>query len=57
MISNRSVGAVKKSLETVLFIWFSRKVLQVWEGGLRWRTIYFPTLVSPTSMPSLSSSP
>jgi hypothetical protein len=29
----------------------------VLRGHLRWRTMYFPTLVSPTSMPSLSSSP
>lgn len=36
---------------------FSRKVFQVWDGGLRCRTRYLLTLVSPTLMPILSSSP
>jgi hypothetical protein len=39
----------KKSTETMLFRWFSMKVHHVCEGGLRLRTIYLPTLVSPTS--------
>src|SRR5258708_21118546 len=51
------VGTVKKSIETVVFTWFSRKVRHVCEGGLRRRTMYLLTLVSPTSMPSLRSSP
>jgi hypothetical protein len=44
-------------METILFMWFSRKVLHVWDGGLLRRTMYLLTLVSPMSMPSLSSSP
>ena len=56
-IWNRIVGTVKKSTETILFTWFSRKVLHVWDGGLLRRTMYLLTLVSPMSMPSLSSSP
>ncbi len=32
-------------------------VLQVWDGGFRQRTMYLLTLLSPVSMPSLSSSP
>jgi hypothetical protein len=35
----------------------SRKVRQVCEGGFGRRTMYLPTLVSPTWIPSLSSSP
>ena len=31
---NRIVGTVKKSTETMDFTWLSRKVRQVWEGGL-----------------------
>src|SRR5262249_13860848 len=45
------------STETMLLMRFSRKVFQVCEGGLRLRTRYLPTLVSPMSMPSLSNSP
>jgi hypothetical protein len=51
------VGTVKKSTETIVFTWLSRKVRQLWEGGFRRRIIYLLTLVSPMSMPSLSNSP
>src|SRR5215469_4527929 len=51
------VGTVKKSTETICERWFSRKVRQVCDGGLRQRTMYLLTLLSPMSMPSLSSSP
>src|SRR5674476_1289591 len=51
------VGTVKKSIETVVFTWFSRKVRHVCEGGFRRWTRYLLTLVSPMSMPSLRSSP
>src|SRR5664279_1123952 len=51
------VGSVKKSIETVVFPWFSRKVRHVCEGGFRRRIMYLLTLVSPTSMPNLRSSP
>jgi len=50
---NRIVGTVKKSTDTIVFKWFSRKVRQVCEGGLRRRTIYLLTLVWPMSMPSI----
>ena len=46
-----------KSIDTVAFTWFSGKVLHVCEGGFRRRIRYLLTLVSPTSMPSLRSSP
>src|SRR5271169_3295035 len=51
------VGTVKKSMETIWVRWFSRKVRQVCDGGLWLRTMYLLTLLSPMSMPSLSSSP
>src|SRR5882762_10199982 len=51
------VGTVKKSIETSCWAWFSRKARQVGDGGLRQRTTYLLTLLSPMSMPSLSSSP
>ena len=51
------VGTVKKSMETICVRWFSRKVRQVCDGGLRQRTMYLLTLVSPMPMPSLSNSP
>src|SRR3984893_16125568 len=44
-------------METNCLAWFSRNVRQVCEGGLRQRTMYLLTLVSPISMPSLSNSP
>ena len=52
-----TVGRTKKSVETNCFTWLLRKVRQVWEGGLRWRAIYFATVAWETSIPSLSSSP
>jgi hypothetical protein len=51
------VGTVKKSMDTAVFTWFSRKFRHVCDGGFRWRTRYSLTLVSPISMPSLSNSP
>jgi len=53
----RRVGTVKKSTDTRLFMWFSKKVRHVCEGGFRVRTMYLLTLVSPISTPSLSNSP
>src|SRR4029450_7718603 len=52
-----SWGALKKSTDTKLWTWFSRKVRQVCDGGFRLRTRYLLTLVSPISIPSFSSSP
>src|SRR5579863_996509 len=51
------VGTTKKSVETNCCTWVCRKVRQVWEGGLRCRTMYLATVAWHTSMPSLSSSP
>src|SRR3954470_21323278 len=51
------VGTVKKSTDTMLFTWLSRNVFHVCDGGLLRRSMYLLTLVSPMSMPSLSSSP
>jgi hypothetical protein len=50
-------GHRKKSTETMVLTWLFSKVLQVWEGGLRRRTRYLLTLVSPMSIPSLNNSP
>jgi hypothetical protein len=50
-------GRGKKSMETSCVRWFSRKVRQVRDGGLRLRTIYLLTLVSLILIPSLSKSP
>jgi hypothetical protein len=36
---------------------FANTLRQVCEGGLRWRGMYWPTLVSPMAMPGLNSSP
>src|SRR5260370_41573030 len=47
------VDTVKKSIETVVFTWFSSKVRHVCEGEFRRRTMYLPTLLSPTSIPKL----
>src|SRR5258708_29004133 len=51
------VGTVKKSIDTVVVTWFSRKVRHVCEGGFNGRIMYLLTLVAPMSMPSLRSSP
>ena len=41
-ILNVTVGTVKKSTETSSAEWFSRNALHVWEGGFRFRIMYFP---------------
>jgi hypothetical protein len=41
---NITVGTTKKSTATRLPRWLSRKVLQVCDGGLRWRTRYLDTV-------------
>ncbi len=51
------VGTTKKSTETKLRAWFSRKVRQACDGGLRCRTVYLETVGSEISIPSLSNSP
>src|SRR6202163_4737909 len=47
---NRSIAAIPSA-------WLRRNVLHPCEGGTLLRTIYLATLVWPTSMPSLRSSP
>ena len=54
---NITVGTVKKSTETRLPTWWSRKVRQVCDGGVRWRTIYLETVAWEISRPSFWSSP
>jgi hypothetical protein len=54
---NVAVGTVKKSTETISLAWFFRNVRQLWEGGFKWRTIYFETVAWLTTMPSFSNSP
>jgi hypothetical protein len=47
----------EEATEAILFTWFARNVLQVWDCGLLPRSMYLLTQVSPISIPSLSSSP
>ena len=54
---NVAVGTVKKSTETISLAWFFRNVRQLWEGGLRLRTMYFETVAWLSLMPSFSNSP
>src|SRR5579864_3474677 len=51
------VGTTRKSIAAIPAAWLRRKVLQVWEDGRPRLIMYLATVVSPTSMPSLSSSP
>src|SRR5262249_3535578 len=52
---NVTVGTAKKSTETRLRRWLSRKVRQVCDGGLRWRTMYLDTAGCEISTPSFCS--
>jgi hypothetical protein len=54
---NIAVGTTKKSTQTRLPRWLSRKVLQVCDGGLRWWTRYLDTAACEISIPSFWSSP
>src|SRR5260370_40549862 len=54
---NPMVGTTRKSIAAIPAAWLRRKVLQVWDDGRPPLTMYLATVVSPTSMPSLSSSP
>ena len=54
---NITVGTTKKSTETRVRRWLSRKVRQVCDGGLRRRTTYFETVAWEISRPSFWSSP
>jgi hypothetical protein len=49
---NSTVGTTKKSTETRFPRWLSRKVRQVCDGGLRWRTTYLETAACEISTPS-----
>src|SRR6202022_4847005 len=57
--SSRSeiVGTTNRSIAAIPSAWLRRNVLHPCEGGTLLRTIYLATLVWPTSMPSLRSSP
>jgi len=56
--SFRAVGTVKKSMDAGEPRWLSRKVRQIWDGGLRGLGGRRRERIrSPMSMPSLSSSP
>src|SRR4029077_2789180 len=54
---NEIVGTTNRSIAAIPSAWLRRKVLHPCEGGTLLRTIYLATLVWPTSMPSLRSSP
>src|SRR5712691_6242676 len=56
-IRNVEVGTTKKSVDTKSFMWFFRKVFQVWDGGLRLWTMYLATVDWEIAIPSLSNSP
>src|ERR1700737_4333487 len=51
------VGTTNRSIAAIPSAWLRRNVLHPCEGGTLLRTIYLATLVWPTSMPSLRSSP
>src|SRR6202166_4785131 len=54
---NDIVGTTNRSIAAIPSAWLRRNVLHPCEGGTLLRTIYLATLVWPTSMPSLRSSP
>src|SRR6516164_6910232 len=54
---NEIVGTTKRSIATMPSAWLRRNVFHPCEGGPLLRAIYLATLVWPTSMPSLRSSP
>src|SRR5467141_1812018 len=54
---NEIVGTTNKSIDAMPSAWLRRKVFQPCDGGHLLLAMYFATVVCPTSMPSLSSSP
>src|SRR5467141_967301 len=54
---NEIVGTTNKSIDAMPSVWLRRKVFQPCDGGRLLFAMYFATVVCPTSMPSLSSSP
>src|SRR5215467_4386527 len=54
---NEIVGTTNKSIDATPSAWLRRKVFQPCDGGCLLLAMYFATVVCPTSMPSLSSSP
>src|ERR1700726_3290456 len=54
---NEIVGTTNRSIAAIPSAWLRRNVLHPCEGGSLLLTIYLATLVWPTSMPSLRSSP
>src|SRR4029453_18505976 len=51
------VGTTNRPIAAIPSAWLRRNVFQPCDGGPLLRTIYLATLVCPTSIPSLSSSP
>jgi hypothetical protein len=51
------VGTTNRSIAAIPFVWLRKNVFQPCDGGVLLRIIYLATLVCPTSIPSLSSSP
>jgi len=49
---NQAVGTVKKSIDAICFMWLFRNGRQVWDGGLRFRHRYLPTVDGATLIPS-----
>ncbi len=54
---NEIVGTTNKSIDAMPSAWLRRKIFQPCDGGRLLLAMYFATVVCPTSMPSLSSSP
>src|SRR6185503_8428885 len=54
---NEIVGTTKRCIAAIPSAWLRRNVFHPCEGGPLLRAIYLATLVWPTSMPSLRSSP
>jgi hypothetical protein len=52
-----AVGTTRKSAAMICPTWFARNVFQVWDGGRRWRGMYFATVACETLIPNFSSSP
>ena len=54
---NEIVGTTNRSIDATPSAWLRRNVFHPWLGGRLPRTMYLATVVCPTSMPSLRSSP
>lgn len=54
---NEIVGTTNRSIDAIPSAWLRRNVFHPCDGGRLPRAIYWATVVCPTSMPSLRSSP